>query len=285
MSNDQAPDIGAVSTTKVEGLKIRFAKGGATKGIPVLLTAPWPESIYSFYRLLPTLGKQHPYIAVDLPGYGLSDSRPDVMAPEAMGNFVIALMKHFGLKRVHVIAPDVGTLAFLFAASKRPDLFESLVIGGGAARVDLAAGQLKDIIHSPPGTFANIDGALGVKSYLDDAAKITPQAIIADFRAASSGRRLEDASQYVRAYLTDLPKLESRLAKIQTPTLVISGKSDPIVPVANGQFLGDRLPHNRFVILDAGHRAWEEAASRYTDEIISWLSGGYRLAENAPVKP
>jgi pimeloyl-ACP methyl ester carboxylesterase len=200
------------------------------------------------------------------------------MAPEAMGNFAIALLKHFGLTRVHVIAPDVGTLAFLFAASKRPDLFDSLVIGGGAVRVDLAAGQLKDIIHSPPGAFAGIDGASGVKSYLDDAAKLTPQAIIADFRAASSGRRLEDASQYVRAYVTDLPKLEPRLAKVQTPTLVISGKSDPVVPVANGQFLSDRIPHNRFVIVDAGHRAWEEAASRYAEEVISWLSDGYLKA-------
>src|SRR6266705_3697150 len=161
MSNDQVPDIGTVSTTQVEGLKIRYAKGGATTGIPVLLTAPWPESIYSFHKLLPALGKQHPYIAVDLPGYGHSDSRPDVMSPEAMGTFVIALMKHFELTQAHIVAPDVGTLASLFAASKRPDLFESLVIGGGAVRVDLAAGRLKSIINSPPGSFATIDGALG----------------------------------------------------------------------------------------------------------------------------
>ena len=73
------------------------------------------------------------------------------MSPAAMGDFIIPLMKHFGLKRAHVVAPDVGTLAFLFAASARPDLFESLVIGGGAVRAELAAGQLKDIIHSAPG--------------------------------------------------------------------------------------------------------------------------------------
>jgi pimeloyl-ACP methyl ester carboxylesterase len=111
---------------------------------------------------------------VDLPGYGLSDSRPDVMSPEVMGNFVIALMKHFELTRAHIVAPDVGTLSFLFAAAKRPDLFESLVIGGGTMRVDLAAGQLKAIINSPPGSFANIDGALGVQDYLAAAAQLTP---------------------------------------------------------------------------------------------------------------
>jgi pimeloyl-ACP methyl ester carboxylesterase len=281
MSDTQLPNIGTVSMAQIDGLKIRYAKGGTADGIPVLLTAPWPESIYSFHRLLPVLGKEHPYIAVDLPGYGHSDSRPDVMSPEAMGNFVIALMKHFELTRAHIVAPDVGTLAFLFAASKRPDLFESLVIGGGAVRVDLAAGQLKAIINSPPGSFANIDGALGVKDYLEAAAQLTPPAIIEDFRAASSGRRLEDASRFVRAYVTDLPKLEPLLANIRTPALVMAGRNDPIVPVANGQLLADKLPHNRFVILDTGHRAWEEAATQYANEVRSWLGGGYRTVEQA----
>jgi len=217
MSDIQLPNIGTVSTAQIGGLKIRYAKGGTEDGILVLLTAPWPESIYSFHRLVPALGKEHSYIAVDLPGYGHSDSRPDVMSPEAMGTFVIALMKHFELTQAHIVAPDVGTLAFLFAASKRPDLFESLVIGGGAVRVDLAAGNLKEIINSPPGSFANIDGALGVKDYLEAAAQLTPPAIIEDFRGASSGRRLEDASQFVRAYVTDLPKLEPLLPNIRTP--------------------------------------------------------------------
>jgi pimeloyl-ACP methyl ester carboxylesterase len=281
MSDTQLPNIGTVSTTEIEGLNIRYAKGGTSTGVAVLLTAPWPESIYAFHRLLPVLGKEHPYIAVDLPGYGLSDSRPEVMSPAAMGDFIIPLMKHFGLKRAHIVAPDVGTLAFLFAASKRPDLFESLVIGGGAVRAELATGQLQDIIHSPPGSFAKIDGAVGVKDYLDYAAQLTPGAIIADFRAASSGRRLEDASQYVRAYLIDLPKLEPLLATIRTPALVMAGRSDPIVPVTNGQLLSEKLPHNRYVVLDAGHRAWEEAASQYANEVVSWLGGAYRSVEKA----
>jgi hypothetical protein len=50
-------------------------------------------------------------------------------------------------------------------------------------RAELAAGQLKDIIHSAPTSFARIDGALGVKDYLDYAAQLTPSAVVADFRA------------------------------------------------------------------------------------------------------
>src|SRR6202021_397577 len=139
--------------------------------------------------VLPRFAAEHSLIAVDLPGFGRSQSRPDVMAPEAMGDFMISLLQHFGISRTHVVAPDVGTLEVLFAASKQSDRFESLVLGSGAMRVDLAAGSVNDLIHSPAGAFPAIDGADRMKNYLTHAAELTPAAIIEDFRAASAGGR------------------------------------------------------------------------------------------------
>ncbi len=270
MSTDTLPNIGEVATAEIDGLSIRYAQGGVQGGIPVLLTAPWPESIYSFHRLIPHLAKVHPVLLVDLPGFGLSQSRPDVMTPEAMGNFLIKLLKRFNISRTHAVMPDVGTPAVLFAASKQPELFESLVIGGAAMQPELASGTLKDLIYSPPGFLANA-GADGVKPYLEQASKLTPSAIIEDFRLASAGQRLEEATQYVRGYITDCPKLELLLKSITIPVLIIAGKNDAIVPPVNGQFLADRLPNNKYVLLDAEHRVWEEAASEYNKTIVYWL--------------
>ena len=66
-----------------------------------------------------------------------SESRPSVMTPEAMGDFVVKMLRHFDVDRAHAIAPDVGTPAILFAAAKQPDLFESLVVGSAAMRPEL----------------------------------------------------------------------------------------------------------------------------------------------------
>jgi pimeloyl-ACP methyl ester carboxylesterase len=279
--NDGLPDIGALATTEIDGLTIRYAQAGVSNGLPILLTAPWPESIYSFYHLVPRLASKHRLILVDLPGFGLSQSRPDVMAPEAMGEYVVNVFKHFQIERAHIVAPDVGTPAFLFTASKNPNLFESMALGGAVTRVELATGPLKDLMYSPPGSLANIDGAEGVKAYLTDAAKLTPAPIIDDFKAANAGRRLEDATQFVRAYLTELAKLEPLLPHIETPILVIAGRNDPIVPPANGQVLADALPNNRLVLLDGGHRIWEEAANAYVEQVVSWIDGGYSSLKNA----
>jgi pimeloyl-ACP methyl ester carboxylesterase len=232
MSNDNLPNIGTMATAKIDGLSIRYAQGGASKGTHIILTAPYPESFYAFHRLVPHLVTKHPVLLVDLPGFGHSESRPDVMAPEAMGFFLIKLLKHFGISRTHSVSPDVGTPAVLFAASKEPDLFESLVIGGAAMQPDLATGVLKDLIYSPAGTLAEA-GSDAVKPYFDHTSQLTPSAIIQDFRSASPGRRFEEATQFVRGYIQDSPKLKPHLKNIQTPALTIAGKDDPIVPPVN----------------------------------------------------
>jgi len=276
MSKDNLPNIGTVSTTEIDGLSIRYARGGTSKGIPILLTGPWPESMYAYHRVVPRLATGYSVLLVDLPGFGHSQSRPDVMTPEAMGDFLIKLLRHFGISRIHAVSPDVGTPAVLFAASKQQDLFESLVIGGAAMQPDLAGGVLKDVIYSPTGYLAEA-GADAVKSYLEHAALLTPAAIIEDFRAASVGRRFEEAAQFVRGYIQDCPKLEPQLYNIKTPALIIAGKNDPIVPVVNGQFLADRLPNNRYMLLDAEHRYWEEAADKYIETLVAWFGGDYHL--------
>jgi len=194
-----------------------------------------------------------------------------------MGAFLIKVIAHLNLERMHAVGPDVGALACLFAAADHPGGFVSLAVGGGAVRVDLAAGDLKNVIATPKGTFAAMNGADVMADYLTQAGKLTPAAIIEDFRLASAGKRFEDASEYVRAYKDDLPILGARLREIQTHVLVIAGRNDPIVPPANAELLAERLPHNRLALLDAAHRIWEEATEPYAREILSWVGGGYRL--------
>jgi pimeloyl-ACP methyl ester carboxylesterase len=125
------PYIGKIATAQVDGIEIRLARGGRSEGVPIVLTSPWPESIYAFREVMPEIEAFGPVIAVDLPGFGRSESRPDLMAPEAMGDFFVKLAQHLRIERIHAVGPDVGTLALLFAAVREPGLFESLVVERG----------------------------------------------------------------------------------------------------------------------------------------------------------
>jgi pimeloyl-ACP methyl ester carboxylesterase len=276
MSSD-LPDIGDVTTTKIDGVDIRFSRSGQSEGIPVLLTSPWPESIYAFRGVLPAIKIGSPVIAVDLPGFGRSESRPDLMSPVGMGDFLVKLAAHFRIERMHAVGPDVGSLALLFASIRKPALFVSMIVGSGAASTELAGSGLKDLIGSPKGYFAQIEGGdVAVKFITDSAAVKTPEAVLEDYRLSSAGRRFEEATNFVRAYSRDLPHLKTHLPFIQTPVLIIAGRQDPIVPPSNGQLLADHLPHCRYTLLEGGHLIWEDAATAYASNVAQWINGGYR---------
>ncbi|MGY8662795.1 alpha/beta hydrolase [Bradyrhizobium sp. UFLA05-109] len=276
MSKDLA-DMGKVETATIDGLQIRFARTGASAGVPVLLTSPWPESIYAFRGATAELGKHSPLLLIDLPGFGRSEGRADLFSPEAMGNFIIKVADHFGIERMHAIGPDVGTTALLFATARKPKLFESLVVGSGATSPDLAASHLTDLINSPVGAFAETEGGdIGAGFVAQSAVRKTPPAVLEDYRLSSAGRRFEDAANFVRAYPRDLPRLRQLLPSIETPVLIIAGKNDPIVPPPNGQLLADHLPHNRYTLLEGGHLIWEDAPEEYASQVSAWLKAGYR---------
>jgi pimeloyl-ACP methyl ester carboxylesterase len=76
-------------------------------------------------------------VAIDLPGFGHSRRRDELLSPRAMGEFVVRAADSFGLDRPHVVGPDIGTAAALFAAALHPGRLRSLVVGSGGAAVPL----------------------------------------------------------------------------------------------------------------------------------------------------
>jgi pimeloyl-ACP methyl ester carboxylesterase len=263
---------------EVDGLKIRFQRNEVGRGTAVVLTSPWPESLYAYQRVWPILGAEASLVAFDLPGFGQSEGRPQLMSPRAMGDFIPKILAALGLDRVHAIGPDVGTSAFLFAAHARPDLFESLVVGSGATDVALTAGALKDLINAPSmASFEGSSGEVFATGAIDRMMKTKPDPqTLQDYQASSAGRRFIEAIAYVRAYPIDLPSLRAALPGIRTPVLGIWGAHDPIVPPGNADVLDRALPRTRSVLLDSGHFVWEDRAEDYAAAILGWIQGGYR---------
>src|SRR5215831_12269418 len=94
-----------------DGLTIRFADTGGPREPTILLTSPWPESVYAFEPIWATLAEHARLFAVDLPGFGASERRDDLLSPRAMGELLARLIDEADLGTPHVVAPDVGTSA------------------------------------------------------------------------------------------------------------------------------------------------------------------------------
>jgi pimeloyl-ACP methyl ester carboxylesterase len=94
-----------------DGARIRFTDNKATSAVTVLMLSPWPESLWAFRRIWDRVSEAARVVAIDLPGFGHSDGRPELIAPDAMGSFLARLIEEWGLGAPHVVGPDVGTAA------------------------------------------------------------------------------------------------------------------------------------------------------------------------------
>ena len=261
----------------VDGLSIRFAES-EDQDDHALLLSPWPESIFAFAPMWSRIAEHTHLVAIDLPGFGHSERSDELLSPQEMGEFVIRAADSFGLANPHVIGPDVGTAAALFATALYPRRLRSLVVGGGGVAVPLQlGGALKDWVESPDlEELRRADPRQVVASTVGTIEGFTlPDDVREDYLSAYEGDRLVESARYVRAYPTDLPTLRDLLPEIQTPVQIIAGGHDGAVPPVNAEFLNDRLPHSRLDIIDAGHFTWEEATDEYADVVTNWFGGGY----------
>jgi pimeloyl-ACP methyl ester carboxylesterase len=99
--------------------------------------------------------------------------------------------------------------------------------------------------------------------------------VVEDYIESSMGDRFAQATRYVRSYPEQLQRLGQVLPTIYTPVQIIAGRWDPLVPLANADYLHARLPNSRLDILDTGHFAWEEAPKQYAAIVTAWVNGGY----------
>jgi pimeloyl-ACP methyl ester carboxylesterase len=257
-----------------DGLMIRYADSEVGGDETVLLLNPWPESLFAWETIWSRLAQTARLVAIDLPGFGQSERKRELLSPRAMGSFLLRLIDEWGLGHPHVVGPDVGTGAVLFAASDDVHRFPSAVVGSGGASFPLeVAGALKEIIEAPDlSGFGAVDGRDIVAGALDGIERHTlSEAAREDYLTSYAGDRFVESAAYVRSYPHDLPILAERLGDIRTPVQIIAGRHDALVPPSNAEFLHARLAHSKLDILETGHFTWEDGADDYLELARSWI--------------
>jgi pimeloyl-ACP methyl ester carboxylesterase len=277
MNPKQQRSLDAVQFKTIDGLQIRFATNGGKSGEPILLLSPLPESLLAFLPTWDAFSELGPLIAVDLPAFGLSESRAGVRSPEGLGEFVIRILDAFDLDRPHIVAPDVGTPACLFAAANHPGIFRSLVIGSGATDHTDIGGILDKLVNAPSlEPYKTLTGEQFVRGALENMTNYKlPDFVLQDYLASYAGARFWDAVDFIRAYPQSLPRLAKRFPEIATPCQITVGRHDPFVPVSNAEGLNRGLPKNNLNVLECGHFVWEDAAEEYAKLACAFITGGY----------
>jgi pimeloyl-ACP methyl ester carboxylesterase len=268
----------------IDGVSVRFVES-EPRDSDALLLSPWPESVVAYEPTWSRLAEMTHLVAIDLPGFGRSEQTDTLTSPRAMGEFIVRAADAFGLQHPHIVGPDVGTAAALFAAAAQPGRFLSLVVGTGGAAVPIQLGNpLREWVFAPDlEPYRRLGGRLIVERAIQTLERYAlSNTARQDYLASYEGNRFAESIRYVQSYPTELEVLRQVLPQIQTPVQIIAGRRDTVVPPVNAEYLHERLPHSELHLLDSSHFPWEDAAAEYAALVNAWWANGYKYAGSQP---
>jgi pimeloyl-ACP methyl ester carboxylesterase len=130
---------------KVNGTKLHYVAAGR-QGSPVLLVHGFPETWWTFRKLIPQLAARHRVYAVDLRGFGDSDNGPGAYDSKTSAEDLHLLIEELDVGPVHLTGQDIsGATVFRLAATHPEDVRSFTAIEMGLPGFGLE--MLADITH------------------------------------------------------------------------------------------------------------------------------------------
>jgi len=199
--------------------------------------------------------------AVDLPGHGRSEG-PGRERIEDYAADVVRFMDAVGVSRGVLVGHSMGGAIAQMTALTAPERVAGLVLVGTGARLRVAPALLDGILQDARGALALItEWAWGPEA--DPAmvargrqmmARVNPRVVWGDFAAC------------------DRFDIRERVEEITAPTLVITGSEDRMTLPRFGQWLAERIPGARFVLVEgAGHMVMLEKPDQVASAVREWL--------------
>ncbi|MFT3723629.1 MAG: alpha/beta hydrolase [Hyphomonadaceae bacterium] len=251
------------------GLRVHYTDEGNVNGRTLILVHGLAASVQAWRPWVQRLSTDFRLVAIDLPGHGLTEAPPGYRASlDRNAALVEALADEIGAKRFVLTGNSMGGAVSLAYAMAHPERLDGLVL------VDAAGWPGADGKRGgPPGFVGLFDNPVGhwfmklvdprlvitggLKSAYHDETLVTKDVEdrYANFAMAVGHRDI---------LLTQQPQ-PSRpwtpldFNRITTPTLVMAGEKDALIPVDDARAIAAAIPGAKLVTYpDGGHLPMEQ---------------------------
>ena len=243
---------------------LRAGKGDST----LLLLHGYGESLLTWRLMVDPLARRYRVVALDLPGFGLSDKPDTVYDVAAYIGWLEDFLDHQTSGPIVVVGHSMGGQLAAQLALARPERVVAAVLvapaGAGINRVLTDSGGATSTpaqwlaaamaymlpVHDPTWLAEPTDRA-GYEPAADSMYHVASQRVLDQFDFAAMGQGFR---------------------RLRQPVLLIWGKQDPTIPFSIGEQIAAMLPCRRFVSLAATlHRPEETQPDTVVTEVLEFL--------------
>jgi len=266
----------ADSYVDIDGVRLRVRDSGPRGAPALILLHGFASSLETWQAWADRLSAKFRVIRLDLPGFGLTGPDPSGDYTDARSvALILGLMDRLGLHAAVLIGNSLGgKLAWMFAAA-HPERVTKLVLisPDGFASPGFEYGKKPDVplmVRALPYVLPTPMLRMSLEPAYADPKHLTP-AVVTRYRdmMLAPGDRAAMIARMQQVMLADPVPI---LQKIQTPTLLLWGEQDAMIPFSNAADYQRAMPHATLVRLrNLGHVPFEEAPDEALVPLLAFL--------------
>jgi pimeloyl-ACP methyl ester carboxylesterase len=222
-------------------------------------------------KLIEETSKKYKTAVFDNRGAGRTDAPKIDYSIKMFADDTAKLMDNLKIQKAHILGISMGGMIAQEFALNYPQRVEKLVLCstncGASKSVPAAPEVLKVLISGGASTSEDIVKNTIPLLFTEDFIKSNPALIkLVTERLLKAPITPDAFSRQVKAIMAW--DTYARLPKIKTPTLVMHGKKDILIPPQNAKIIADRIPGAKLVYFEKSAHA---LFSQETDKVISTL--------------
>jgi pimeloyl-ACP methyl ester carboxylesterase len=272
---------GQLRAVTIDARRVHVVSLGSGAGAPVVFVHGLGGRWQNWLENIPRIATRRRVVALDLPGFGRSQMPTATISISHYAALIDRLCDLLELESVVLVGSSMGGAIAAETALRFPARVQRLVLVSAAAISNRdfnptpAAALLTALAHTPLGTPDGVRAMLGRRRarHLAFATLVRhPTRISTDTLCELVGSRgaagLADAMDAMVSH-----ELRRELSAIAQPVLIVHGREDMLVPVADAVWLSHELPDAQLeVFADTGHLAMLERPVRFNDLLERFAS-------------
>ena len=257
------------------GIQIRYREWGQQQkdGKTIVFIHGFANSLQSFKLIAPYLAADYHVIAIDMPGFGLSDKPTDHdygNAPQAQ--VVVDFIEALGLRDVLIGGHSMGGAHAIHVALMSPEVDGIILFNPGIITTGVPP-VTQYFVFPLPRLAAKIFGerefrkSFLTSSYLDPS--IINDKVMDELMLGARAEGYIEGTTVLMSYYTAGNEVEL-LDQLKVPTLIVWGAQDKRKPADEATELRDLMDGSRLIIVEeAGHYVHEEQPQEAAAAIIA----------------
>jgi pimeloyl-ACP methyl ester carboxylesterase len=203
------------------------------------------------------------------PGFGTADSADWMESIDDLARFYLWFLDELGLTRVHLLGHSIGGWTAAELSVMNPHVLHRLVLVAPTG-LKPERGEILDIFYYSPEEL--------LRMTVHDPASIPEWAELygtpptpGQLEVATRNREMTARLSW-KPYMFN-PRLSYFLPRVSTPTLIVWGRQDQIVPLVCGEQYARALPNGRLSVLErCGHQPPLEHPDAFADLVVQFLT-------------